>query len=461
MDLEDFTLHNLSGGQSPRDVKRAVALVDTGGSPFFLVASNDAEYFSWLRGLDSVSGTKPDCGSQLREEKCLAQGGNVDDVSDEDSVATTESESNIGFRTRIATVGQATKKGFDLTKQVTKSRLGSALQAAREKGKEVVEKQRRLVAQHEAQSTLFSHTSSRVDVQIKNNAVHESGNDASSAKKKISYWTCSKCTYINSNETACEMCGNPTEVSNPSNDVESDDEQSLSSGNKGGVRQRLGAAVLRARDGVRGSQPTSLPDGSQSSSQLRAVSICSGTATLSNHPVYVESIENFQEWRVLDGSWSAKVSRIFSSFDGQKHNDGGENDGQGTTDPSVECTQSSSFCNMKFRVTTINHEARSVPVEIERDLEDVLSLHLTLSGAMDSTPNSDLGGASPSNEASAFTSLFENMKSSAGFLEGLLRYQRLAERSSVCEYLGMSVQFALFLLTPPQCKSSQAFSIPR
>lgn len=106
------------------------------------------------------------------------------------------------FRGRFAGVSQATKRGF-----------GSALQAAKQKGKDVTANARMRMAHGGQMQTGTTLVPTENDFVSSSASVGEHAKDEERTAYVHRKWSCQTCTFLNQDISAqCDMCGQPREV---------------------------------------------------------------------------------------------------------------------------------------------------------------------------------------------------------------------------------------------------------
>ena len=418
--LTGATLHNATGGQSRRDMDRTAVLVDDTRCTHYIVASTDSEYMAWVNALQAatkqtrnetvengaaaLSEPKP-TELNMRETFPAPKRTNSSESESpafsfdrEQAVGALESAGAGSFRSRFAVVSQATKKGLEVTKKATKSRLGSVIETARQKGKEVAENGRIAFQDVRAMPTseparetpaVLDFTSQGED--------HEEEVIDHATDAVTSFWSCQSCTYVNSSGTICQMCAAPRVFDRSSSEGEpSDDEFNSSSRRTGGMRRRLGAAVRRARS-RNGLQPQrALPSGAPPPMQLRNVSMLESEISHTTDP-FGETMDSvLATMKILEGIWSVEVVPFSAEADDLPDQDtedvlihdnvrqNSERDEKVTDEQSRESKRSQ--LRPLFCFTTSNHQSPTTIVETRRTLSELLTFHTALSEYVSQLP---------------------------------------------------------------------------
>lgn len=260
------SLRELSGGQRKRDLKRAFAIVEHTGTVHFVIVGNDAEYITWVLGIQLAirlySSKKPESSSIGVVQRTSSldssshskrNGAPSDDANrlqssnhgrplgrsiarvvqaakakgqavavrgmrgpeSKDTVQTLDDEASVNGSITDAisnstrernkdavSTGGAAHLGTDPRRQqirirfagvgqATKSRFGSALSAARQKGKEVAQRRR-------------SGTDGvSCEASTAPSSITEDANTLSTKET----WACSSCTFINTGDgMKCQVC---------------------------------------------------------------------------------------------------------------------------------------------------------------------------------------------------------------------------------------------------------------
>eukprot|EP00977_Amphora_coffeiformis_P005529 scaffold1170_cov174-Amphora_coffeaeformis.AAC.13 len=256
MSLENATLVRLGGGNRKKDLRRAFGLVDSTGAMHILIAGSDSDYFGWIhemkRSVSSLNGVAGQQNNLLwgsedtysdSNERHSDDGGGISGQPQQrllgrtiskavqvakaskqavaerrlrrgdepepntaigpngpeelpspspgeelNSVASADASEDTPsrrqqLRSKIAGMGQVTKRG-----------LGSAMQIARQKGREVAERRR-----------MRQHDESEMD---ETPSITLSESEITSSEPNL--WNCPACTYANNGQVlACEMCNTP------------------------------------------------------------------------------------------------------------------------------------------------------------------------------------------------------------------------------------------------------------
>lgn len=266
--LNCASLRELDGGQRKRDLKRAFAIVEKSGTVHFVTAGSDAEYVTWVSGIQlaitfyspkqpetSANGLSDlDASSHSKGEDARLQSSNhgkplgrsiarvvnaakvkgksvavrgmkspwqestsqiIDQeasinestagamsnslresnkmVNSSDSTSSNTESRRQQLRNRFSGVSQATKRGLGSAGQVTKSRFGSVLSAAKQRGQEVAQK-RRMRATTEPEDVFVDLSTASITPGAERVSTDE-------------VWPCSACTFINPGDyTKCQVC---------------------------------------------------------------------------------------------------------------------------------------------------------------------------------------------------------------------------------------------------------------
>ena len=387
--LRGASLHELAGGRRKRELKRAFALADSVGTVYFLIAISDRDYCNWVRqlqaavklcspvgatedshseslGSDLLDNSRHSTGSaqltRSQHGRPLGQSfsravmaakatgravrGRVrrnEEFRESDSSLTDSSSpaTNEVPEAEVATQGeggplpsnrgQQLRNRFAGVGQATKSRFGSAIQVAKQKGKNVAERRRRLRGTPEVAPLSTESDSPGV-----------SGNPTTMGL------SCSECTFMNvQGATTCQICESPlvsdlsdvaaavgdvlaisTGASTPSDRTPTNLGASASEfgsvsgsqteedgGQRRGMRDRLGAAVRSVRKATPGTgEDESLPTDTDVL-KLRNISVVHPLPM----PVDAIGVTTFDEpeppLKQLEGHWFVKVAPVVSRLD--------------------------------------------------------------------------------------------------------------------------------------------------
>lgn len=244
-------MKELAGGKRKRDLKRAFALVDRAGTVNCLIAASDREYLNWVSYLreaiavySSKGPNKEGLTSELPENdstyqqttgydidrsahgrpfgksisrairvakasgrvakatgRAVVERGRRRSEDDIDTVSVESSEETEGTNQNdeAFTRGRQLRNRFAGVGQATKSRFGSAIQAAKEKGKKVAEKGKVAAQKRRAGRLDRSYEEApETDSELNHD---DAGN---------STITCSRCTFLNAaGAVICSMCQSP------------------------------------------------------------------------------------------------------------------------------------------------------------------------------------------------------------------------------------------------------------
>ena len=268
--LAGASLKELCGGRRKRDIKRAFGLVDSAGTTYFLVASSDQEYDVWIRKIHfstKAASTFTQGGDSQGEEYKDRENGDIiesqdtiDDRNEDEGLSTEDSQAGIDIRREEDNRQKPLRSRFAGVGQATKTRFGTAFQAARQKGKDFTERTRK--QRGSAVSGSWSMDSSET-TSVASTGVHNALSTDTNAGENNGGVSCRTCTFINSDGAeTCEICNSPLDVvsavavveegneAHPNTPSSKKDDIQGGTGVRAGMRERLGAAVRNVRKGA-------------------------------------------------------------------------------------------------------------------------------------------------------------------------------------------------------------------